>query len=99
MPYEILISEAALDDIESSQKWYKEINEELALRIKNEILATIEKIKANLLICSKKYRDVRVAFLTKIPFGIHYQVKQDQIKIIAFFHMSLVPKRWARATE
>ena len=41
-----------------------------------------------------KYRNVRVKFIRRFPYGIHYLMEGEDIFIIAVFHQSRNPRNW-----
>jgi len=41
-----------------------------------------------------RYRDVRIKFIRRFPYGIHYLVEPGHIIIIAVFHTSKSPSKW-----
>ena len=41
-----------------------------------------------------RYRDVRIKFIRRFPYGIHYTVEDDLITVISVFHQSRSPRKW-----
>lgn len=56
----------------------------------------METIKLNPLLFQVKYTSVRVAFLHKFPFGIHFIIKDDSVIILAVFHTIFNPSKWLK---
>lgn len=44
----------------------------------------------------KRYKNVKVRFISRFPYGIHYVVRENNVIIIAVFHTSLSPKNWTK---
>ena len=44
----------------------------------------------------KKYKEVKIRFINRFPYGIHYLVKEDIITVIGIFHTSRSPKNWSK---
>jgi plasmid stabilization system protein ParE len=96
MIYQIYISEAAEFDIKESYFWYENQQPKLGEFFKIQVMQLVETIKLNPLLFQIKHTIVRVAFLHKFPFGIHYVIKGESIIILAVFHTSLDPSKWLK---
>lgn len=94
MPYTVSIAELAEDDIRYAYLWYQEQKESLGSSFKKHISKAVESIQDNPLKSQVRYRDTRVFFLKKFPFGIHFKVSANDILIVGVFHTSLNPKKW-----
>jgi len=46
-----------------------------------------------------RYNQVRIKFIRRFPYGIHYLVEGDDIIVIAVFHQARSPRRWFRRTS
>ena len=46
-----------------------------------------------------KYRNVRVKFIRRFPYGIHYLVEGNEITVISVFHQSKSPGKWIKRME
>ncbi|KVV14108.1 type II toxin-antitoxin system RelE/ParE family toxin [Flavobacterium sp. TAB 87] len=92
MKYQIIYHTDAENDIRSNKKWYKE--QQIGLE-KSFVLAlkkTISYIIENPLLFEVKYRNTRVAFTEKFPFGVHYQFDNiSKITIFTILHTSKNP--------
>lgn len=42
----------------------------------------------------KKHREIRVYYMSRFPFGIHYLIDGKIIKVFAVFHTSRKPQSW-----
>ena len=88
MPYNIIISEAAKNEIIDALFWYKKQEKKLSGQLGNSITTAVKSIKTNPLKTQIKYIDTRIHFLNKFPYGIHYTISNFNIIIIAFYHTS-----------
>lgn len=95
MTYSIDIAEAAEDDVRKAFLWYEDKKEDLGLNFENHIDEAVASIQTNPFKTQIRYKDTRVFFLKKFPFGIHFQVKRSVILIVAVFHTSEDPEKWA----
>lgn len=92
--YNLLISEAAELDIREAFLYYEEQSEKLGYRFERNVKSAMKGIKKAPLQNQVKYHEIRVKFLAKFPYGIHYLVKQEAVIIIAVFHTSQNPSIW-----
>jgi plasmid stabilization system protein ParE len=58
--------------------------------------AGIDAILRNPEAFQKKYKDIKIRFISRFPYGIHYRYKENQIIVIAVFHTSRSPKNWSK---
>ena len=94
MKYDVFIAEDARRDIRMAHSWYSEQSVKLAgsfLKALNSIIKRIGKIPYQTQI---RYGNIRIAFLKRYPFGIHFKVTENVIIILAVFHTSQNPKDW-----
>lgn len=96
MSYQIDISEAAEQDTRESFLWYEEQKEDLGGEFELHFLSALELIRETPLIVQKRYKGIRIFFMRKFPYGIHFKVEQKTVTIIAVFHTSKNPTQWNR---
>lgn len=94
MTYQILITESAEQDFSDAFLWYENQKKELGLSFAKNIDKAIYKIQKNPLIFQIRYNEIRVSFLKKFPFGIHFTIMDNEVVIIGVYHISESPKRW-----
>lgn len=92
--YSLSISEAAELDIRDAFLWYEDQKDNLGLTFEKHISRTIQNIQKNPLMIQIRYNKTRVAFLKKFPYGVHFNVSENEIIIIAVFHTNQNPKKW-----
>ena len=44
----------------------------------------------------KKYRNIKIRFISRFPYGIHYRFEKNEIVVIGVFHTSRSPKNWSK---
>lgn len=91
-----LVSEAAFNDIKEAGKWYEEQRVGLSFDFELCIEGAFEDIKNNPLAIQIKYQNVRVKYIRRFPYGIHYILDTNTIYILAVLHTSKNPKRWLK---
>lgn len=93
MKYELIISEIAEIEISDAYIWYNNQQLNLGARFKINLSETINNISKNPYAFQYRYSDIKIAFLHKFPYGIHYVVNENIITIISVFHTSRKPKK------
>ena len=86
MKYNLKIDEQARKDLQNSSQYYKEILTPLSEKFKLELRKEFKQIKRNPLVFQERYKGVRIAFLKKFPFGVHFKVFDNQIEVIKILH-------------
>ena len=94
MQYTVVISDEASFDILEAHYWYQIISEKLADTLEKEIDSLFLHLAKNPNQFQLKHKTVRVVFLKKFPYGIHYIINEEVIQIIALFHTSRDPSNW-----
>lgn len=92
--YSLFISEAAELDIREAFLWYEDQKDNLGLTFEKHISKTIQNIQKNSIKIQIRYNQTRVAFLKKFPYGVHFNLIDNEIIIIAVFHTAQNPKKW-----
>ncbi|OBX26117.1 hypothetical protein LX77_02077 [Gelidibacter algens] len=91
MSYKVLISDEAYFDISDAMFWYHTKQVELKTQFLSEIKSSIEPYHIQ-----KRYKSVRILFLKTFPFGIHFTIQDNTVKVIAVFHTSKNPQNWTK---
>lgn len=95
MDYQLLLSDESRLDILDAFSWYEIQREGLGKDFELCLEAGLNSLQRNPLSYQKRFREVHVYFITRFPYGIHYTVEGDEIKVFAVFHTSRNPKSWA----
>lgn len=96
MTFDVKIAEAAEEDIRNAFLWYENQQGDLGFHFEDEIKLAIQSIQNNPFKIAIRYQSIRVFFLKKFPYGIHFQVSESKILIVAVFHTAQNPERWKR---
>ena len=94
MSYNVFISRAAVHDIEQAVSWYEKQRKGLGYELELCIEAGLRLLEREPVIFQEKYRNVRVKYIKRFPYSIHYLVESNSIKVIALFHMRQNPLKW-----
>lgn len=96
MATKLIYNRFVKDDLKEINDWYKEINKELWNSFTKDFRLKIHLIKENPLSFELKYNNIRIVFLKKFPYGIHYlyNTEENIIEIYSVFHTSRDPEIW-----
>ncbi|MCD0470294.1 type II toxin-antitoxin system RelE/ParE family toxin [Flavobacterium sp. JAS] len=86
----------ALFDVEDVVIWYEEQRIGLSYDFELCLEAGLNEISRNPNAFQKKYKNVKIRFISRFPYGIHYRFEKDEIIVIGVFHTSRSPKNWSK---
>ena len=92
--YQLLISDESRFDILDAFSWYESCRNGLGKDFELCIEAGFELIKREPLLTQIRYRNLRILFIERFPYGIHYLIEGDIVKVFGVFHTSRDPARW-----
>lgn len=92
----IHFTKETLFDIEDIVLWYEEQRIGLSYDFELCLEAGIDEIVRNPEAFQKRYKNIKIKFISRFPFGIHYIIKNTEIKVIGVFHTSRPPKNWSK---
>ena len=94
--YRLLISDESRLDIFDAFLWYESCGEGLGVDFELCLEAGFEYIQHNPLLSQKRYKKLRIHFIKRFPYGIHYLFDGNDIKVFGVFHTSRDPKNWSK---
>ena len=94
--YKIHFVKEALFDIEDIVLWYEEQRIGLSYDFELCLEAGVDAILRNPDAFQKKYRNIKIRFISRFPYGIHYKFEKNEIVVIGVFHTSRSPKNWSK---
>lgn len=86
----------ALFDVEDIVIWYEEQRIGLSYDFELCLEAGLDEISRNPDAFQKKYKNIKIRFISRFPYGIHYRFEKDEIVVIGVFHTSRSPKNWSK---
>jgi len=90
----LILSDESILDIDDIIEWYSKFNIEIVDNFKEKLFLGLKTIENNPTIFQDKYCNVKIHFIEKFPYGIHYIIEEEFIKIIGIFHTSRNPINW-----
>lgn len=94
MKYALVVSDNAKQQIERMSRWFLEQAPGLEKKFLQELFNSMDFIHKNPLKCQLRYKNVRVKFLKKFDFGIHYIIENQTLFVLAVFHMRQNSDNW-----
>jgi plasmid stabilization system protein ParE len=95
----IQFTKEALFDIEEITLWYEDQREGLSFDFELCLEVGINEIQRTPSAFQKRYKQVKIRFINRFPFGIHYIVNDEIITIIGVFHTSRSPSNWLKRNK
>lgn len=92
----ISFTKEALFDIEDVLLWYEEQRKGLSYDFELCFEAGLSEVSRNPNNFQKKYKNIRIHYIFRFPYGIHYVIRENAIIVIAVFHTSRSPKNWTK---
>jgi plasmid stabilization system protein ParE len=92
--YTVSFSEDALLDILDAFHWYESVRDGLGKDFELCLDAEVNALKRSPRKQQVKYKGIRITFIERFPYGIHYLIEDAEVKIIAVFHTSRDPVNW-----
>ena len=91
-----IILQTANFDLTEIGNWYNKIDKKLTMKFLKEFREKVNYLADNPYSCEIRFNNVRIAFLKKYPFAIHYTYseKDNKITIFSIFHTSRNPEIW-----
>jgi toxin ParE1/3/4 len=92
--FTLLVSDEAYSDILDAFLWYEAARDGLGKDFELCLEAEINRVLSNPLQYQVQYKKIRVAYIERFPYGIHYLLDKKLIRVIAVFHTSKDPENW-----
>lgn len=86
MVFKLLFTVNADRDLTKIRIWYDGINIKLTQELFNEIGKELNLIRKEPLLYQIRYKSIRIAFLGRFEYGIHFIVKDDTVLILRILH-------------
>ena len=94
MPCRVVSTSPTQHDISQAVEWYISISKPLAKSFLTELRNCQTYIQKHLKKIEIKSHNVRVAYLKIFPYGIHFQLNENETLILAVYHTSENPNKW-----
>ena len=91
---EIRLLKSAQTELDEGIDWYEEQLSGLGDEFLNEILQTIKRIRVNPYGWTEFSKLTRRCLVHKFPYGIIYQIRENELLILAIAHQHREPDYW-----
>lgn len=90
------VAEIVKQDLKEAAFWYENAKKGLGLLFLKKINQKVNQIAKNPLAYQIRYANIRVAFTSTFPYGIHYVYNEfeNRVIILAVFHTAVNPNTW-----
>jgi plasmid stabilization system protein ParE len=92
--FQLLIRSLAREDIQQIVDYYDNISTQIADAFLDDLYSDLSFISQYPMACQIKYRQTRVKYMRKFPFGVHYQINESKVNVLAVLHTSQNPGIW-----
>jgi len=92
--YHLLISDESRLDILDAFSWYESRREGLGKDFELCLEAGFQQIQRNPLLFQKRYKSLHIHFIDRFPYGIHYLIEENKVKVFGVFNTSRNPRSW-----
>lgn len=96
MRYDLKVEPDAENDATEAAIWYSKQKAELGSEFLDAVESGLEKIQTDPLLYAVKYKQTRVAYINRFPFGIHFNIEKKRINILAILHTGRNPQIWSK---
>ena len=92
--YQLLISDESRLDILDAFSWYESKRIGLGKEFEFCLEVGFNQIQKDPLLFQKRYRVPHIYFIERFPYGIHYLIEENSVKVFGVFHTSRDPGKW-----
>ncbi len=92
MAHRLIIKLGAELDIAEILEWYEEEKEGLALEFLDRLDNELQRISESPEHFQKRYREIKIVFTKRFPYGIHYTFEKDTVYVHAVMHTKRRPR-------
>ena|ERR1700743_519505 len=97
--YQLFVSDESRLDILDAYSWYESRRTGLGKDFELCLEAGFEMICKEPFLAQIRYKNLRIHFIERFPYGIHYLIDGNQLKVFGIFHTSRNPSSWHMRTE
>ena len=90
----IRFSSDADAELAEARQWYAHQRQDLDLEFMDSVHEALTRVVHNPHFYPIVYRNLRRAVVRRFPFAIFFDVREDEIQVIAVFHSRRNPEAW-----
>jgi plasmid stabilization system protein ParE len=88
----LILSSEAEADLASAKVWYDNQQPGLGTRFVDTFDRLADSIRTNPEMYAKEFEDLRVAVMRRFPYLVVYRIDDDQITVVAVYHVKRNPR-------
>ncbi len=92
--YQLLISDESRLDVLDAFSWYESRRIGLGKDFELCLEAGLNQIQRDPSLFQKRYKNLRIYYIHRFPYGIHYLLENTTVKVFGIFHTSRNPVSW-----
>jgi len=98
MPYKLIITDDADNDIENAMDWYENKQKGLGKKYLLSVKACVKLIVKNPFAFAKIYVQIRKANTNKFPYSLYFRINEisKELVVFAVIHNSRSEKKWKK---
>ena len=90
----IRFSSDADAELAEARQWYAHQREDLDLEFMDSVTEALTRVVRNPHVYPIVYRNLRRAVVRRFPFAIFFDIREDEIQVIAVYHSRRDPEDW-----
>lgn len=96
MKYEIVYLPLVYEDIKETNKFYNSRKKGLGKEFVSTVKLELNTILNNPFLFEIKYKNTRIAFIKRFPFGIHFEIQENTHRIVVkgIYHTTRNSEIW-----
>ena len=98
MPYPIVFTPLAKEDVREARDWYDNTSRDVGTAFVTDVLNATNRIASNPLHYAKTYGEVRQMLVKRFTYVIYFRLHHERVEILAVLHAHRDPKIWKRRT-
>lgn len=91
---QVIFRREARRDVLDAHRWYREQSSQLGRRFRDELDATILRIRQNPVGYQVLLRELRRALLRRFPYAVFFKNHDEAVIVVAVLHMRRDPAIW-----
>ena len=99
MTYQLIVRQAAEQDLEEACAWYEKRQPGLGRQLLQCVEETLVRLQQWPEFGLTVYKQLRRANVRRFPYGVFYQVVHDRIIVVGVLHGRRAPRRWKSRLE
>jgi len=92
MTFDIDFSQEAKKDVSEIYAWHENIRSGLGKRFRIDLKQATSFLRTKPDGIQIRYADLRIIFLKKFTYGVHYRIRKNTVKVMAVLHTKRKPR-------